>query len=87
MAKDQEIENVLKRDFNYLPLYNKVNIISNNNNYCVDCGKIIDARATRCQECNALSQRTVKRPNRETLKELIRTTPFVKIAKQYKSII
>lgn len=84
-AKDQEIENVLKRDFNYLPSYNKINIISNNNNnYCVDCGKIIDARAVRCQECYALSQRTVERPNRETLKELIRTTPFVQIAKQYK---
>ena len=51
--------------------------------YCVDCGKQISNGAIRCMECASKNQRTVERPNREELKELIRTKPFTHIAKQF----
>lgn len=54
-------------------------------NICVDCGKIISARATRCLECeykHRTSQK-VEGISREELKKLIRTTPFTQIGKQF----
>lgn len=52
---------------------------------CIDCGKIITHQATRCAECalkyrNAQSQSLI---SRDQLKQLIRTTPFTTIGKQY----
>lgn len=51
--------------------------------FCMDCGKEICSMAKRCVECHNLSKRKVERPSREELKQLIRTMPFTKIAKQY----
>ena len=51
--------------------------------YCKDCGKIISDKANYCVDCFAKNRETVKRPTRERLKDLIRTTPFTTIAKQY----
>lgn len=55
--------------------------------YCSDCGCEITINATRCIGCNnkyqSQLQRTIKRPDREELKNLIRTLPFTQIAKQY----
>ena len=51
--------------------------------YCIDCGKEIDVKATRCSVCAAKQSRVCERPSRETLKQLIRTTPFTKIGAQY----
>ena len=51
--------------------------------YCIDCGCEIGPTSTRCITCENLHQRTTERPNREELKQLIRTTPFTTIAKQY----
>lgn len=52
--------------------------------FCVDCGKEISYGAIRCLECRAKAQRTVQnRPDRNTLKELIRTKPFTQIAALY----
>ena len=55
--------------------------------YCVDCGCEITINSNRCIACNhkyqSKLQRTIDRPNREELKNLIRTTPFIKIAKLY----
>lgn len=52
-------------------------------NYCIDCGKEIYKGAQRCPECAAKAKRTVERPNREELKEMIRTIPFTHISKKY----
>lgn len=65
-------------------------------NKCVDCGKIISAGATRCQECYHKSTRinsyeenthvmrdTGNIVNREELKKLIRTTPFLQIGQKF----
>jgi len=50
-------------------------------NFCIDCGILITQDATRCPKCaaknNALQRRTVDRPDRETLKQLVRTVSFV----------
>ena len=51
--------------------------------YCINCGKIISNKAERCPECARIERRKVDRPDREKLKELIRTLPFTHIATQY----
>lgn len=53
--------------------------------YCKNCGKEI-GRGTKtelCPECYRLSTRRCERPNRETLKQLIRTSAFTSIAFEY----
>lgn len=54
-----------------------------NLNYCMDCGIIISGSALRCKKCYELTRRKTERPSREELKQLIRTTPFTTIAKQF----
>ena len=54
--------------------------------YCIDCGKEITSRATRCPTCSSKAQRISLEEmpiTREELKELIRTTPFTTIASQF----
>lgn len=53
--------------------------------YCIDCGAVLsERRAQRCIICSRIATRIVKnRPNHSELKNLIRTTPFTTIAKQY----
>lgn len=51
--------------------------------YCIDCGCEINSHSTRCVSCNNKLMRVVERPDRETLKKLIYTTPFIQIGKQY----
>lgn len=58
------------------------------NKYCIICGKKLSelsrASTKYCEDCFHLISRKVKRPDRETLKNLIRTTPFTTIGAQYK---
>ena len=78
---------------NILSAYNRLsdeelyNSTHKNKFYCIDCGCEIGPGAKRCISCNNKSQRVIERPDRETLKNLIRTTPFTKIGKQYKLLI
>lgn len=52
--------------------------------YCIDCKEEIStSTAQRCSKCAKIASRTVERPSREELKNLIRTVPFTQIAKQY----
>lgn len=52
--------------------------------YCERCGKTIASKEARyCKECRGLLQRKVDRPDRETLKEEIRNTPFTHLALKY----
>lgn len=48
--------------------------------YCKDCGKIISSGAERCPACEKIQRRVVNRPDRNKLKELIRTETFTGIA-------
>ena len=57
--------------------------IENNRHYCIDCGKKITYKGTRCKTCAAIASRNVDRPAREELKQLIRTNSFVSLGKRY----
>ena len=50
---------------------------------CPICGAKIWKQGDLCVQCSRLQSRVVERPNRDTLKQLIRTTPFTTIGKQY----
>ena len=52
-------------------------------NYCVDCGKLINNRSQRCKECEHKRQRKIEWPQRDELKDLIRTQSFSAIGKRY----
>lgn len=54
-----------------------------NQNKCKICGQPITEKATLCVKCFHDTSRTVERPNRDQLKNLIRTFPFTQIAEQY----
>lgn len=51
-------------------------------NYC-ECGSEISYGAKRCRKCFLKSRQVVDRPTKEELLELIKTTPFTTIAKQF----
>ncbi|MCD8211184.1 MAG: HNH endonuclease [Prevotella sp.] len=53
--------------------------------YCSNCGKEISNESTTglCHACAAKMTRVCERPNRETLKNMIRTMPFTEIGKKY----
>lgn len=53
--------------------------------FCSECGKPITqySESGLCSTCSNKARRKVERPNREELKNLIRTTPFTQIAKTF----
>lgn len=53
--------------------------------YCQKCGIEItkDSKSGLCSNCVKETQRVVDRPNRDELKQLIRTKPFTKIGEDY----
>ena len=52
-------------------------------NYCIDCGIEIGSSSLRCRSCAGKNKITEKPINREELKQLIRTTSFIQIGKQF----
>lgn len=83
-----------EREKIYISQYNSIspngyNILSGGQQHrteqtrCVDCGRIIHKYATRCKECDAKHQRHTIWPSRNELKQLIRTTSFEAIGRQF----
>lgn len=53
-------------------------------NHCIDCGKIISLQSKRCPQCASLQRKALPPISRDELKNLIRTTPFITIGRQFK---
>lgn len=51
--------------------------------YCKKCGRPLSTKADYCQTCIHEFQRKCEWPEREELKSMIRTTPFLQIGKKY----
>lgn len=51
--------------------------------YCLKCGAVISSKATYCQKCDRELKRTVERPSRTELKNLIRNTPMTQIGAMF----
>ena len=56
---------------------------SHKQHYCSKCGKEIYRSSSMCTRCNGIAHRLTTRPDRETLKLLIRTKSFVEIGKMF----
>ena len=52
--------------------------------YCIDCGRVVSHKATRCAECACKISRIAERPTREELKQLIRNNSFVEVGRLFK---
>ena len=76
---DRQLDTFGARNPNKKTAYNQTHL----KNYCIDCGKEITFQATRCVDCYNKSRRTVERPSREELKQLIRNTSFTAIGEKY----
>lgn len=50
---------------------------------CPVCGKGVTKEGCLCEECSHIRARKTERPSRETLKSLIRSTPFTQIGNLY----
>lgn len=63
----------------------KQNLLSKTVYYCSSCGKELKDKTKTglCADCYLKSNRKADRPNRETLKELIRTKSFTEIGTMY----
>ena len=64
---------------------NTAKFLIDEKNFCCDCGKIISKHATRCKSCASKNNQKdySKRPEREQLKELIRSTSFLQIGRMF----
>jgi len=73
-------------NYNYPLHLSKYDSRRNHKHYCIDCGIEIFKTSTRCLSCSAKAQAVPldQMPvTREELKNLIRTTPFTTIGKQF----
>lgn len=52
-------------------------------NFCSNCGREISPKATLCVKCLGELNRVCKHPDRQELKDMIRTMSFVDIGKKY----
>jgi len=87
-AENYLIEIVLKDKQNERFLLQKLNKEENKKEikqfYCIQCGENeVYEEGNICVECTHLNARTVARPSREELKDLIRNESFVSLGRKY----
>lgn len=97
-ASDYELEKILGKNSifvqskeDYLSRFDRKSETTNKNlkskekvqHFCKKCNKEITTNSDYCVECAHTLSRKVERPDRNTLKELIRTKPFTKIGEMY----
>lgn len=87
LAKDYTIEKqwskFLLEGESFNKIENNIFVKSQYKNKCAKCGQPISEKAKLCVSCAHLEDRVTERPNRQQLKNLIRTTPFTQIADFY----
>lgn len=52
-------------------------------NYCVDCGKVIYKTATRCVNCHSIFQRQQERPSKEYIAEQVYLKGFAEVGREF----
>lgn len=83
---EEEILNLEPEKNNVKIIFNKKDASKTTKEYkCIRCGIPITkySSTSYCLKCNAFLKRKTIRPDRETLKKLIRTMPFTTIGKEY----
>lgn len=65
--------------------YKKIRVKEDKKNkyFCIDCGIEITKGALRCLKCSKKKQQKVDRPDRDTLKNMIRQETFLAIGQKY----
>lgn len=82
--REVEYENIkLEPYFDEIKAEEILNLRQPKKNHCENCGKEISAKAKLCVDCFHTERRQSERPDRETLKFLIRTKSFLQIGKDY----
>lgn len=61
----------------------KYSLYKKKKNFCINCGKEISLSAKRCVQCDHENKRIIPLPDRDFLKEQIRTLTFVDVGKKY----
>lgn len=84
-AKNYELKTILLKDFEYVCDEVTTTIIRStvNKNKCSYCGKKISKHSKYCIDCSHLLQHKAVRPEREGLKQMIRTKTFTQIGKDF----
>lgn len=87
--EDFEIHKILDIDLHTWVALKEETRQTNGENYliprfsCKNCGSPVSTKDALCISCARIASRKVERPNRLELKNLIRSTSFTQIAKQY----
>lgn len=82
--RDINVGRTWKEDNECYPIrLSKTDATRHKHNTCIDCGKQIGRGSTRCVSCQGKNSRTELKITREELKNLIRTTSFLQIGKQF----
>lgn len=85
-ARDYELSKMVQQmngSIQTVQINNKTIHTTETHSYCIECGKEITKGAKRCKECAIKHQTKVELPAREALKNMIRTTSFEQLGRNF----